>query len=282
MIRLYKKNETNTIISIWEQAAAVAHPFLSKDFNAKIKKAMTDIYIPNSKVWVYEISNKIVGFIAMFENEIGGLFVLPKCHGAGIGTDLLNHVYQYHEVLAVEVFHKNTIGKPFYKKHGFKTIKTYIHEESNEKVLRMHKKRKCEFTARASIAINTSVSKVWEALVTPKIAKTYFFGADITSNWSKGSPITFKGEFKGNDYEEKGVILNIIPNQQLQYTHWSNLETLADIPENYRIWTFNLTVIDGFTQLSVSENNIPTVSKQKRSNKFWKDLLITIKQIVEN
>jgi len=138
-----------------------------------------------------------------------------------------------------------------------------------------------EYISKVSIDINAPVLKVWNALVTPEIAKEYFFGADIISDWKENSPITFKGEFSGNKYEEKGILLNVKPNVQLQYTHWSNLEGIPDIPENYRIWTFDLTEFDNHTRLSFSEDNIPTEKKQKRSDEFWNGVLLTIKQIVE-
>ncbi len=137
------------------------------------------------------------------------------------------------------------------------------------------------YTSKAYIDINTSVSKVWNALVNPEIAKEYFFGANIISEWKENSPITFKGEFNGNTYEEKGIILSMKPNLQLQYTHWSNLEGIPDIPENYRIWTFDLVSFDDHTQLLVSEDNIPTEKQQQRSNEFWNGVLLTIKKITE-
>ncbi len=77
------------------------------------------------------------------------------------------------------------------------------------------------------------------------------------------------------------MLLNVKPNVQLQYTHWSNLEGIPDIPENYRIWTFDLTEFDNHTRLSVSENNITTEKKQRRSDEFWNGVLLIIKQIVE-
>ena len=139
-----------------------------------------------------------------------------------------------------------------------------------------------KYISKATIAINAPVSKVWNALTASEIAKEYFFGAKIISDWKEGSPITFSGEFNGHKYEEKGILLNVKPNIQLQYTHWSNLEGIPDIPENYRVWTFDLIEGENHTQLSVSEDNIPTEKKQKRSDEFWNGVLSTIKQIVEN
>ena len=139
MIRKYTQKEIPTLLVIWEKAAKLAHPFLSNDFHEMVKKAMKDMYLPNSDTWVYEESGVIVGFISMAGNEIGGLFVDPKKHSKGIGTSLMNHMRQFHTELEVEVFEENKIGKPFYEKHSFKIIKEYIMKETGQKVLRMKK-----------------------------------------------------------------------------------------------------------------------------------------------
>jgi uncharacterized protein YndB with AHSA1/START domain len=98
-----------------------------------------------------------------------------------------------------------------------------------------------KYISSSTIKIEASCSKIWDALIKPEIAKEYFFGAQIVTDWKKGSPITFRGEFNGNKYEEKGIILNVEPNNQLQYSHWSNFDGLPDTPENYRTWTFGMT-----------------------------------------
>ena len=139
MIRKYNENEIPKLLEIWEAAALIAHPFLSSEFHEMVKKAMRDMYLPNSDTWVYEESGNIIGFIAMLNNEIGGLFVDPNQQAKGIGTSLVNHMTQFHDSLEVEVFEANKIGKPFYKKYGFKVMKEYVMKETNQKVLRMKK-----------------------------------------------------------------------------------------------------------------------------------------------
>lgn len=138
-----------------------------------------------------------------------------------------------------------------------------------------------ELISKSSIDINASSTKIWKALVEPEIAKKYFFGAEIVTDWKVGSPITFKGEFNGNKYEEKGILLNIEPNTQLQYSHWSNFDGLPDEPENYRTWTFDIKGKGGKAKLSISEDNIPTEKKKKRSDEFWSGVLLTIKELLE-
>lgn len=138
-----------------------------------------------------------------------------------------------------------------------------------------------ELISKSSIDINASSPAVWEALVQPETAKEYFFGAEIVTDWKTGSPITFKGEFNGNKYEEKGVLLNVEPNIQLQYSHWSNFDGLPDEPENYRTWTFDIHEQDGTTKLSITEDNIPTEKQRNRSDEFWNEALVKIKRLVE-
>ena len=137
MIRKHKSEEIKQLVDIWEAASSLAHPFLSDYFTQNVKKAMGDIYLPNSDTWVFEADGTLIGFISMMENEIGGLFISPNHHSKGIGTQLVKHVAQSHDSLEVEVFLENKIGRPFYEKKGFIPIKQYLHEETGEQVLRM-------------------------------------------------------------------------------------------------------------------------------------------------
>ena len=141
MIRKHTEQDLEQIINVWDKSSSLAHPFLNSTFVEKVKSDMTNLYIPNSETWVYEIDNSIVGFISMLDNEIGGLFVLPDNHAKGIGTRLVDFIKKEHSDLEVEVFEKNHIGRAFYDKYGFKKIKNYNHKESGNEVLRL--KLKC-------------------------------------------------------------------------------------------------------------------------------------------
>lgn len=137
MIRKYKTSDLERVYSIWLQASSIAHPFLEASFVEKIKVAMKDIYIPNSKTWVHEEENVVQGFVGMMGNEIGGLFISPDHQAKGIGTSLVNHVRDLYPNLEVEVFVKNEIGKPFYYKYGFEPLNEYFNEDAQQDVLRM-------------------------------------------------------------------------------------------------------------------------------------------------
>lgn len=138
-----------------------------------------------------------------------------------------------------------------------------------------------ELISQSTMSIDASPPRIWEALIRPEIAKEYFFGAEIETDWKEGNLITFKGEYNGNKYEEKGVLLNVKPNAQLQYSHWSHFDGLPDTPENYRTWTFDITENNGTTLLTISEDNIPTEKQKNRSDEFWSEVLLKIKRLTE-
>lgn len=137
MIRKYTSNDVESVVDVWSQASVQAHSFLSPEFVVKAQRDLRKVYLPVTETWVYEIDDNIVGFISMLNNEIGGLFVLPQFQGKGIGAALVNFVASKFSELEVEVFDRNSIGRGFYEKYGFKLVKIYFHNESNETVRRL-------------------------------------------------------------------------------------------------------------------------------------------------
>src|SRR5258708_7663594 len=109
--------------------------------------------------------------------------------------------------------------------------------------------------AKSSITINVPVAKVWDVLVNSSIIKKYMFGTEVVSNWKENSPIVWKGLWQGKPYADKGLILKIVPEHVLQYTHFSSLSGVADVPENYHILTYKLFWKDGNTEVSLSQDN---------------------------
>jgi uncharacterized protein YndB with AHSA1/START domain len=99
---------------------------------------------------------------------------------------------------------------------------------------------------RASTTIHASKSKTWKALINPEAIQQYMFGTHVESDWQQGSAIVWKGEWQGKRYEDRGKILQILPEQILQYSHFSPLSNLPDKPENYHTVTIVLTA-DGET-----------------------------------
>lgn len=135
--------------------------------------------------------------------------------------------------------------------------------------------------ARQSIMINAPAAEVWDALVNPEMIKQYMFGTNAVSDWKEGSPIFFRGEWQGKTYEDKGVILRLDPQRLIQYSHFSALSGLPDIPENYHTVTIELTDKKNAVLVSLSQDNNPTVQAREHSEKNWSIMLTGLKKLLE-
>jgi uncharacterized protein YndB with AHSA1/START domain len=138
-----------------------------------------------------------------------------------------------------------------------------------------------KFTATATTTIHAPVSKVWQALVNPEIIKQYLFNTDVLSDWKVGSPITYKGEWEGKAFEDKGKILEIEPEKTLKSTHWSPLSGVPDIPENYHTVTYTLSDQGGRTELTITQDNNATEEEKAHSEKNWQTVLQGMKELLE-
>jgi uncharacterized protein YndB with AHSA1/START domain len=98
-------------------------------------------------------------------------------------------------------------------------------------------------------------SAVWKALTTPSTLKQFFFGSDVSTDWQVGSPIRFKGNWKGKPYEDKGNIQTFDRDKRLAFTHWSPLSGIEDRPENYHVVSFDLRPANGGTEVVLTQTN---------------------------
>src|SRR5207302_1274 len=87
------------------------------------------------------------------------------------------------------------------------------------------------------VTIQAPMAQVWDALTNPDKVRKYLHGTNLVSDWKEGSPISWKGEWKGQSYEDKGKVLEIDPPRHLKYTHWSPMGGSEDKPENYHTLT---------------------------------------------
>ena len=135
--------------------------------------------------------------------------------------------------------------------------------------------------AKTSISINAPVGRVWDALINPELIGQYMFGTNVISGWKEGSPIIWKGEWEGNKYEDKGVILKLEPERLIQYSHFSPLSGQQDLPENYHTVTIELSGKGKQTFVSLLQDNNATEEAREHSEKNWKIMLDGLKKLLE-
>jgi putative acetyltransferase len=137
MIRAYRPSDCSAVLDVWAAASAVAHPFLSKEFVSSERRTIAELHLPGAETWVWVAGERVLGFIAMLGNEIGGLFVDPDHHGRGIGRALVDHVRKSRDQLEVEVFRENALGRAFYAAYGFVENHESVHSATGLGVLRL-------------------------------------------------------------------------------------------------------------------------------------------------
>ena len=129
--------------------------------------------------------------------------------------------------------------------------------------------------------VNAPVARVWEALTDPVLIKKYFFDTNTFTDWKPGSPIIFKGEWQGKQYEDKGTILDVEKDRLIRYNFWSSMSGIKDKPENYLIVTYELEEQAHGCQVTIRQENIPDEKMKEHSKENWKKVLAGLKEVVE-
>ena len=137
-------------------------------------------------------------------------------------------------------------------------------------------------TATASITLNASPERVWKALTDPAEIKQYLFGTNAKSDFKKGSSISYTGEWEGKKYEDKGTIIESIPNALLHTTYYSSMSGKEDKPENYANVYYRIEPTGKQTILTITQDNNSDEKSRDHSQANWTMVLNSFKKLVES
>lgn len=135
--------------------------------------------------------------------------------------------------------------------------------------------------ATAQVTINALPERVWKALTDPEEIKQYMMGATVITDWTLGSDIIWKGEWKGKSFEDKGKIIQFEENKKLRYTHYSPLSGKEDSPENYHTVTISLEESADQTLVSLSQTGNESEKEQEHATQNWQSMLENMKKLIE-
>jgi uncharacterized protein YndB with AHSA1/START domain len=138
-----------------------------------------------------------------------------------------------------------------------------------------------QLAAKAEIRIKATPPQVWEALTKPEMVKEYLFGTEMSTDWQVGSQITYKGVWEGKEYEDKGKVIEVVPEQLIVTTYFSPLSGQPDVPENYKTVRYELTSDGDTTTLAIEQDNNATEEERQQSEKNWKMVLEGLKNLLE-
>ena len=137
MIREYRASDQEEVIAVWLASSVVAHPFIEEEVWKSHTDDLRKKYLPNADTWLWEDGGRVIGFIALIGNYIGGLFILPEWQGRGIGTQLIKLAQSERGGLTVGVYAKNKKAQDFYASCGFVYESEEMQQETGEIVITM-------------------------------------------------------------------------------------------------------------------------------------------------
>ena len=133
-----------------------------------------------------------------------------------------------------------------------------------------------------SIEINSTAEKVWDTLVNPDKIKVYLFGTETITDWEIGSPIIFQGEYNGQQYKDKGNVLENVKNEILKYNYWSGFSGLDDKPENYFLVTYIIVKLNkNKMKFTWTQEGFSSKEGQQHTENSLYGMLEQIKKIAE-
>ena len=140
-----------------------------------------------------------------------------------------------------------------------------------------------ELIVEKSVEISASTNDVWRMLTEPEQIAKWMDGARVESTWQVGSEITFSGTMPNfnKKYRDHGTVLAIEREKFLQYSHWSQMTRLVDVPENRTIMTFILDPLDEKTRLTFRQENFHSDVEYRHANFFWGVGLHMMKKLLE-
>ena len=139
-------------------------------------------------------------------------------------------------------------------------------------------------TFRIEALINTSAPNVWATLTEPGLINKWMLDTpvEILTEWREGGRLLEQGDLHGLPFENRGTILRFAPPNVLEYTHWSTLSIVADIPENYSVVCFDLQESQHQTLLTLNIGNLLTFEIFKHMEFYWKTTLHLLKEAAES
>ncbi len=122
-IRDYRPEDFDALTILWRIAREKSLPQFQRakgHFFYEDQDYFRDHILKENHVWVLEVDQRPVAFLAMRDDFIDHLYVHPDYQKRGIGKALLNYARQLSpEHLWLYTLQVNTNARTFYEKYGF-------------------------------------------------------------------------------------------------------------------------------------------------------------------
>jgi uncharacterized protein YndB with AHSA1/START domain len=139
-------------------------------------------------------------------------------------------------------------------------------------------------TIHLEILINAPATRVWATLTEPELINKWMLDTpiEILTEWQQDGKMQIRGDLYGLPFENRGTIRRFEPTAILEYTHWSTLSLISDIPENYSTLRFEIQAIDKQSHIALTVENLITFEIFKHLQFYWNTALHLLKEVAES
>jgi GNAT superfamily N-acetyltransferase len=127
LIRPYKSDDFEAVTRLWRRAREQAFPDFQRRKGHTFEEDQAyfrDVILIENDIWVLEVDETPVAFMAIAGDFIDQLYVHPDYQRIGLGESLLAHARKLSpERLWLYTLQFNTNGRAFYEKNGFVATK---------------------------------------------------------------------------------------------------------------------------------------------------------------
>ncbi|MDF2442181.1 MAG: hypothetical protein JWR01_384 [Subtercola sp.] len=138
-----------------------------------------------------------------------------------------------------------------------------------------------DYVSRSEILIRTPSERVWDVLTATGSNPDIMFGADIQSEWTEGSAITWTGEYKGTEFRDTGTVVEVVRPERLVYTHFSPLSGGEDTPANHHTITVTLASVAEGTRVTLAQDKNGTPEAAADSEENWMLMLRGLRTVAQ-
>jgi len=139
------------------------------------------------------------------------------------------------------------------------------------------------FSITKKILIHTTLEKVFDALTTSDEIVKYYPLNKVISNWDIGDSVHYKGEVNGQAFIDYGVITKFKRPFIYSYRYWSDNHGTDKTPDNHLTINYTLLLINGVTELKLTQDNIKSEEMFNVMNDVvWDMLLNGLKEHMES
>jgi GNAT superfamily N-acetyltransferase len=130
VIRRYLPTDEEDLISVWLASTIPGQDFLPEAHWRAMEREIRHDLLPVAHTWVVIEDGRMVAFMSVIGDVIGGLFTHPDHQGRGHGRNLIAVARANFDPVFVEVFEANEGALRFYRSVGFVDHERAIDEGS--------------------------------------------------------------------------------------------------------------------------------------------------------